>query len=625
MDNFDAEIIEWILKGGAGSGPQPGHPFRGNQYTESFTPNRGLLETKDAHDATKISHADWVKGGMKENSPFTTRVLGQKAIPVGAHLERPASIHAVRADELARQGRHFEAAEAYREAQANTYGKTTYIGQGKDGKDVVFPASAEWKMAQEAATYHDTQGKLNKSVVEKGDLLGHIFHGNQHSKGEGGGKPLRQVDTGRFQIDSDRYTVVGPRAHDHAEHPTPEGHADLASLHREAASGLEQMRANSSPKRLNALDEAIKAHNEAAEWHNIAAGNYGDKLLADKPDYLKNGSDFAAQMSDRADIRTKDALAFRKELNMNSEITKGDLPGHEFHGNQYSHMTAKSGILALAARAENHPDHTAIALGHRDMAEWHKAQAKAIYEQKMIPLGKVLNSENGDSFSRAYKAYGEASRAFDAHQLAAQNHAEAAQLHEQAARGEMPNGTRSYLNTDPREDAMFSTYSETNPSKASDLASDSTYFANQSEGNIAKSVSVVEKGDVQGHEFHGNQWTSGESGKIFDNYRPADINQTISQIGKMNILGISGGRVNPLRNTAGEPVGIHLPVSKGYGVNVLLHPNDTYTVQRVTTRSGVVKVKGQEDGVYAEDLGDTAYRAGMYVNVPFGDHKGTLG
>jgi len=136
---------------------------------------------------------------------------------------------------------------------------------------------------------------------------------------------------------------------------------------------------------------------------------------------------------------------------------------------------------------------------------------------------------------------------------------------------------------------------------------------------------VVEKGDFPGHEFHGNQWTSGESGKVFDNYRPADINQTISQIGKMNILGISGGRVNPLRNTAGEPVGVHLPVGKGYGVNVLLHPNDTYTVQRVTTRSGVVKIKGQEDGIYAEDLGDTAYRAGMYVNVPFGDHKGTLG
>jgi len=136
---------------------------------------------------------------------------------------------------------------------------------------------------------------------------------------------------------------------------------------------------------------------------------------------------------------------------------------------------------------------------------------------------------------------------------------------------------------------------------------------------------VVEKGDVQGHPFHGNQWTSGESGKIFDNYRPCDINQTISQIGKMNILGISGGRVNPLRNTAGEPVGVHLPVGKGYGVNVLLHPNDTYTVQRVTTRAGVVKIKGQEDGIYAEDLGDTAYRAGMYVNVPFGDHQGTLG
>ena len=131
----------------------------------------------------------------------------------------------------------------------------------------------------------------------------------------------------------------------------------------------------------------------------------------------------------------------------------------------------------------------------------------------------------------------------------------------------------------------------------------------------------ITKGDLKGHEFHGNQWTDNESGKIFDNYRPADINQTVGQIGKHNIAAISGGRVNPLRNTDGEAVGLHLPVSNGYGVNVLLHPNDTYTVQRVFTRSGVTKVKGQVDGVYAEDVGEQAYQAGMFRSNDFGGHK----
>jgi hypothetical protein len=104
-----------------------------------------------------------------------------------------------------------------------------------------------------------------------------------------------------------------------------------------------------------------------------------------------------------------------------------------------------------------------------------------------------------------------------------------------------------------------------------------------------------------------------------------DAKQTLGQIGTMTVLAISGGRVNALRNSKGDTVGVNLPVSRGWGVNVLLHPNDTYTVQRTYTRSGTTTVKGQEDGIHADQISDTAYKAGMYVNVPFGDHAGTLG
>jgi hypothetical protein len=142
---------------------------------------------------------------------------------------------------------------------------------------------------------------------------------------------------------------------------------------------------------------------------------------------------------------------------------------------------------------------------------------------------------------------------------------------------------------------------------------------------MSDSSSEITKGDVPGHPFHGNQYTGGNAGAHFDGFRPINPQETIAQIGKMNILGISGGRVNALKNSHGETVGIQLPVGHGYGVNVLLHPNDTYTVQRTYTRSGTTTIKGQEEEVYADQLGDAAYRAGMYVNVPFGGHKGTLG
>jgi hypothetical protein len=86
-----------------------------------------------------------------------------------------------------------------------------------------------------------------------------------------------------------------------------------------------------------------------------------------------------------------------------------------------------------------------------------------------------------------------------------------------------------------------------------------------------------------------------------EEFRECDISQTIAQLGHMNILAISGGRVIK-RST-----GITLPVSNGYSVSIDLAWDDTYTVRRLFTRSGKVSVKGELTGVYCDDLGDVAY------------------
>lgn len=83
------------------------------------------------------------------------------------------------------------------------------------------------------------------------------------------------------------------------------------------------------------------------------------------------------------------------------------------------------------------------------------------------------------------------------------------------------------------------------------------------------------------------------------------------QIGIGNILSISGGRVQSL------PDGIELPVSNGYRVRVHLTPADDYTVERVFIRKGkggVVRefLHGSRDRVYADEVGEMAYRAGMF-------------
>jgi len=93
--------------------------------------------------------------------------------------------------------------------------------------------------------------------------------------------------------------------------------------------------------------------------------------------------------------------------------------------------------------------------------------------------------------------------------------------------------------------------------------------------------------------------------------RECDARTLVAQIGRMNLLAISGGRVLDTGD------GVDLQVGRGYWVRVRLAANDTYIVQRVFVRSGVIRVKGERTDIYAEELGETAYQASCFVNVKF--------
>lgn len=102
--------------------------------------------------------------------------------------------------------------------------------------------------------------------------------------------------------------------------------------------------------------------------------------------------------------------------------------------------------------------------------------------------------------------------------------------------------------------------------------------------------------------------------------RDVDPDVIKRQIGAMNVMAISGGRVNTISKN-GRPVGISLPVSNGYAVNVFLADSDTYTVQRVFRGA----VKGEQGNVYNSELGEVAYQAGMFRSNPFGGHAPSMG
>lgn len=96
---------------------------------------------------------------------------------------------------------------------------------------------------------------------------------------------------------------------------------------------------------------------------------------------------------------------------------------------------------------------------------------------------------------------------------------------------------------------------------------------------------------------------------------PCDTSELLAQIGRMNVLAISGGRVQR------RETGVTLPVSSGYRVLVDLAASDTYVVQRVMVRGAKTFVKGVRENVYCDEVGEAAYRASCYRSNDFGGHK----
>ena len=82
--------------------------------------------------------------------------------------------------------------------------------------------------------------------------------------------------------------------------------------------------------------------------------------------------------------------------------------------------------------------------------------------------------------------------------------------------------------------------------------------------------------------------------------------EMLAQIGRMNLLAISGGRVTPIES------GIELPVGSGYRVRVELTAMDYYEVSRVFKRGGKEYIKGVRHDVDCFQLSEAAYFASCF-------------
>lgn len=87
----------------------------------------------------------------------------------------------------------------------------------------------------------------------------------------------------------------------------------------------------------------------------------------------------------------------------------------------------------------------------------------------------------------------------------------------------------------------------------------------------------------------------------------------LDQIGRMNVLAISGGRANLTAEGA-----LVLPVSNGYRVEVEYNEGaDDYTVRRVFKRGAKKWIKGELTGVYCDEVGERAYEASSFRSYDF--------
>lgn len=94
-----------------------------------------------------------------------------------------------------------------------------------------------------------------------------------------------------------------------------------------------------------------------------------------------------------------------------------------------------------------------------------------------------------------------------------------------------------------------------------------------------------------------------------------DFTTTLNQIGRMNVLAISGGRVRARREPGADTDTLVLPVGAGYSVEVDLDvASDTYTVRRMFRRGGKAFPKGEATNVYCDELGEVAYQASCFRN-----------
>jgi hypothetical protein len=200
--------------------------------------------------------------------------------------------------------------------------------------------------------------------LTKGDVAGHAFHGNQFTAGQGGGK-----DTADKIMDAvNKYGDEHPDAQMNKGWQTAMEQAKMIGEHKMAI-----------PKSL--VDSATKE-----DMDKLTDNNYHSARTAIEHQ--------RPELADKPRTKEVDLGNYFKSESLLYPITKGDTPGHAFHGNQYSTEQAVADIKNGRAMLES-----ALAKGHDDdpsngslADDDHMADARAFLSRGHAFLGATQDS-----------------------------------------------------------------------------------------------------------------------------------------------------------------------------------------------------------------------------------------
>ena len=100
--------------------------------------------------------------------------------------------------------------------------------------------------------------------------------------------------------------------------------------------------------------------------------------------------------------------------------------------------------------------------------------------------------------------------------------------------------------------------------------------------------------------------------------RSCDANTVAQQIGRMTVLGITGGkRLGTIHNDQNEPIGVLLLCGSNRAVEVILDFSDTYTVQRIRritggAKKGEIIVEEATSDVYCDELNNAVWKTSCW-------------